>query len=250
MAISFVLGALAMVFALDPSTHATGVVSLAFFGPMTVLIATVIMRKLWFRHMHAAAVKVEITGGAPIKPSRVTPLVIYGTMTVTGIIWVTVGRSLEPIFWFGWIPAAVGSCYVVGLAVGWLPVGYIQFGTEGVTIARRRFAYTVPWDAIEGLSAREIDPRPTLCIYPRDLNLVIAHPAHRKSEVLRHLVRSSKLFGVPIRLFTSDYGLDLPLLMKALNRYVANRSARNELSRRLLTAGDGVPFRRPPRENS
>jgi hypothetical protein len=238
MAIFFVLDAFLLVFSRDPSAHATGVVGLASFGPMTVFIASVIMRKLWFHYRHAEAVKVEITGGVPIRPSCVTSLVIYGTMTVTGMIWITVGRSLEPIFWFGWIPAVVGSCYLLGLAVGWLPVGYVQFDPEGITIARRRFAYTVPWDAIAGLSAREFDPRPTLRIYPRDLDLVIARPAQRKPQVLKHLVRSSKWFGAPIRLFTSAYGLDLPLLMKALERYVADHAARDELSRRLLRVGD------------
>jgi len=52
-------------------------------------------------------------------------------------------------------------------------------------------------------------------------------------------VRSQKWFGAPIRLLTSAYGLNLPLLKKALKRYVANHAARNELSRRLLTTGSG-----------
>jgi len=71
------------------------------------------------------------------------------------------------------------------------------------------------------------------------LNLVLAHSAQRKSEVLKHLVRSQKWFWGAHPLLTSDYGLNLPLLMKALKRCVANHAARNELSRRLLTTGSG-----------
>ena len=65
-----------MTFALDPRTDAIGVAGLAFCGPMMVLIASVIIRKLWFRHMHATAVQVQITGCVPVRRSRATPLVI------------------------------------------------------------------------------------------------------------------------------------------------------------------------------
>jgi hypothetical protein len=53
------------------------------------------------------------------------------------------------------------------------------------------------------------------------------------------LMALAKWLGAPVRLAASDCGLDLPLLMKALDRYVTNHAARNELSRRLLAPGNG-----------
>jgi hypothetical protein len=225
-------------FLILPSERETAIIDFAFFGPLTALAANNIIHKLRFRRMRA--VKVEITGGVPIRLSRLTAFVFYATLGVMGLVLVAFGRSFGVVLWScAWFFTATGAFNLLGLAVGWLPVAYIQFDPEGITIGRRRFGYTVPWDAIATMRATEIQRRPAVCIQLHDLNLVQAHPAHRKPQMLRHLAwNARKSFGAPVLLMTQDYGLDLPLLMKALERYVVDPSARNELSRRLLPPGD------------
>jgi hypothetical protein len=52
-----------------PSNRDVGIVSLAMFGPATVVATTIILRKLRFRRQRA--LKAEIVGGVPIRQSRV-----------------------------------------------------------------------------------------------------------------------------------------------------------------------------------
>ena len=125
-------------------------------------------------------------------------------MTVAAVIWVTFGRSLELIFWLGWVLTAVGSCYLLGPAVGWLPVGYIQLNPEGITYGRRRFAYT---DAIAGMSARGLEPR--ACAF-RAAQIRGAEASREESEVV--LGRPSVVdLGLRVESAAADEGAETTL---------------------------------------
>jgi len=151
-----------MTLALDPRTDAIGVAGLAFCGPMMVLIASVIIQKLWFRRMHATAVQVQVTGCVPIGPSRATPLVIYGTMTVAAVIWVTFWSFSRAHLLVRLGPYGSGILLSAWTCCRVAPGRLFQLNPEGITFGRRRFACTVPWDAIAGMSARDVEPRPAL----------------------------------------------------------------------------------------
>jgi hypothetical protein len=68
---------------------------------------------------------------------------------------------------------------------------------------------------------------------------VAAHPPERKDQVARHLASNVGWFGAPVMLLTSQYRLDLPLLVQALERYITDPTARAELSRKPIAQADG-----------
>ena len=108
-------------------------------------------------------------GSRPIKPLRSGVLAL-------GVVF----RSLC------WFVAAVGCLLLLGLGVGWLPVCYIQFAPPGTSIARRRWAYTIPWDRISRISAGEFHDNVALFIWLRDADPVIVHRPDRKAQVAKH----------------------------------------------------------------
>jgi len=97
----------------------------------------------------------------------------------------------------------------------------------------------VPWDGIASVSAGEFHHNPAVFISLRDLGVVIAQLPQSGQQVMRHLRANLQWIGVPIMLMTSQYGMDLPVLMAALERYIADPSARTELSRKQLAQALG-----------
>jgi uncharacterized membrane protein len=222
-----------------PSNPNVGIVTIAFFGPCAMVFATSIVRKFRFRRLRA--LRVEIIGGVPIRPSRATVFVFGASLAMMGIVLVAFGRSYGIVFWaLAWLIAIAGFATLLGLAAGWLPVGYLQFDPPGITIGRRGWAYTVPWDCISGISAGEYHDNAALFIWLDHPDAISAHPPERKGQVLKHLARNARWIGAPIMLMTSQYGMDLPLLVNAMERYITSPSARTELSRRLLPQGDSA----------
>src|ERR1700730_3283064 len=230
IAVTFVLAGLFIL----PSDLNVGIVTIAFFGLCATVFAATITRKL--RSHRLRPLLVEIVGGVPIRPSRTRALAVGGSAALLGVGLVAFGRSYAAVFWsIGWFLAAAGCLTLLGLAVGWLPVGYIQFDPPGITIARRGWAYTIPWDGISRISAGEIHGNAALFIWLHEPGAVRAHPPERKAQAAKHLSANTRLVGAPFLLLTSQYGMDLPLLMQAVERYVSDPAARAELARNLVT---------------
>jgi hypothetical protein len=216
-----------------PSNRDVGVVTIALSGPCAALSIATILRKLRFRG--AAPLKVELVGGVPIRPSRLGAATYGVAIATIGIILIVFGRSYGLMFWcLAWFIAFIGSSMLLGVAVGLLPVGYIRFDPAGITLAQGRWAYTVPWEAIYQLSGGEYHGNPALGIWLYDFDLITVQPTASRDRVLRHFAQNQVWFGAPIVLFTSRYRMELPLLMKAMQRYMMDTAARAELSRRLI----------------
>ena len=216
-----------------PSNRDVGVVTIAVSGPCAALSIATILRKLRFRR--TAPLRVELTGGVPIRPSRLVAATCGVAVATVGIILIVFGRSYGLMFWcLAWVIAFLGSSMLLGVALGLLPVGYIRFDPAGITFAQRRWAYTVPWGAIYQLSAGEYHGNAALGIWLYDFDLVSVQPTASRDHVLCRLAQNQVWFGAPIVLFTSRYRMELPLLMEAMQRYMTDPAARAELSRRLI----------------
>lgn len=217
-----------------PSDLKVGVVTLAFFGPCAALFAYNIYRKR--RFSREGPLSVKIVGGVPIKPSRLQVFYLGGGFAIVGLLLVIFGRSYGPIFWgIAWLIAVVGSLVLIALASGRLPIGYIQFDPPGITIARRNWSYLVPWEAIEAISAGYFHDNPAVYIWLHDLRLVEVSPADSRAKALKHLATNAGWVGAPIMLMPSQFGMDLPLLVQAIERYVRDASARLELSQKHIS---------------
>jgi hypothetical protein len=232
------LGFVLLGFLLLPREGARAIAPIAFFGACTLVFAATIVRKWRFSRLRP--LRAEIAGGVRIPPSRSKALVLGAAITVLGVILVVFGRDHGVILWLiSWFIAVVGAGVLIGSAFGWLPVGYLQFDPGGMTIGSRLWAFTVPWDRVARIEAGEFHDNPALYIWidrPQD---VLVHPPQRLSNVLRQLAWSERRLGAHVMVLTSTYDLDLPLLMRALERYVADPASRSELAeKKLLPAGN------------
>jgi hypothetical protein len=218
-----------------PRNRDVGIVTLAFFGLCTATFVSNIARKLQFRSL--LPLRVEVAGGVPIRPSRAVFLALASGVFGVGATLVTFGRGYGAIFWsLAWLMLAAGAALLLGLAAGWLPVGYFQLDPPGITIGGRRWAYTVPWDCLQ-VSSGEFHDNPVVWMWIDRLEAVEAHPAESRDQVLEALASNTRWSGAHIVIMTSQYRMHLPLLVQALERYIADPGARSELARPKLSAG-------------
>lgn len=216
-----------------PHKTNVGIVTVAFFGPCLFMAAANIVRKFRFRRLRA--LKAEIVGGVPIRPSRVQLLGIALVLTVMGVVLILFGRSYGLIFWtIAWLIALIGGELLIAALSGRIPNDYLKFDPEGITFARARYSYMVPWDNIAQISAGHMHDNPALFIWLHDYNRVTVQPSEKKAQVLKSFAWGKGWAGAPIMLLPSRYGIDLPLLVLALERYLNEPAARSELAHRLI----------------
>ena len=212
-----------------PSNRDVGIVTVAFFGTCGAISAVTIARKLRFSRMRP--LHAEIAGGIPIRPSQASLFTVGAGFAGLGSSLVVFGRSYGTIFWsLSWLTALVGALLLVGLALRWLPVGYIQFDPDGITIGQRRCAFMVPWDRVARIGSGEFHDNPVLYIWLDEPQSVIVHPPERRPDVIKHLTTNVRWVGAHVMLMTTQYQLDIPPLMCALERYIAHPASRAELA--------------------
>jgi hypothetical protein len=108
--------------------------------------------------------------------------------------------------------------------------------TSGITLGRRGFAYLVRWDNIAGLGTGEIGHNPAILIRLHRSNATEVSPPQRKTQALKELARCESFCGAPVVMMTMLYRMDATLLAQALDRYVREPHARDELSVTLIGA--------------
>ncbi|HEX4340797.1 MAG TPA: hypothetical protein VH062_33040 [Polyangiaceae bacterium] len=211
-----------------PRDRDVGIVTITFFGMCTAVAAATITRKLRFHSQRPLTAR--IAGGVPIRPSRTKLALLGGGFFFLGVVLITFGHGYGSVFWGGsWLIAGVGGAVIIGLLSGGLPVGHLQFDPDGMTIGRRGWCFTVPWDRIVQLGTGEYQSNPVLYVWLDDVGAVVARPPESMPKVLAHLASCERWMGAPVAVMTSQYTLDLPLLVRALERYVADPGARAEL---------------------
>ncbi len=210
-----------------------GIITLALFGLGACVFASIIVRK--WRYRRSPPLQVSLVGGVPIRPLRSRLLLLaLGLGGFSGVILVF-GRSYGLLFWsMGWLIGGCSAWLLLRLATGRLPEGYIQFDPLGVTIARHQWACVVPWDAVSRLETAEWHDNPVLLIFLRDPAAVQAKPPQCQARCLRAMASNMRWIGAPLVIMTSQYGLDLPWLVQALERYRVEPEARIELAQHLL----------------
>jgi hypothetical protein len=228
--VMFVAGGLFIIRS-DPNT---GIVTIAVFGLAAAVHAVNLVRKWRFYRMRRP-LQVHVVGGVPIRPLRGNLVIAGAGIAALGVVIVVFGRHYGLVMWsIGWLLAATGIVLLLALAGRLLPVGYLRFDAPGITIAGRDWAYMIPWDNISQMATGEYNRNPVLLIRLHHEDAIEVRPPERKGKVLKRLAWSTALFGAPVMLMPSQYGLDLPLLVQALERYITIAPARAELSRHLV----------------
>jgi len=219
-----------------PLHRGIGIITIALFGSFALLVAIrVILRLKFFR---PAPLRVEIVGGVPIRPSRVIQIVAGIWFIGLGVLMLIFGWPTGYVFdrATAYVPCGVAmvilGCYILyGLFTGRLWQRYLQFDPSGITFGRRGYSFTVHWDNIAGITSK-LEPDPVLLTYIRNIDLVSIYPPERRTKAF-HILNWDALRN-PIILNPAQYGMDLKLLMEALDRYFIDPSAREQLSRRAL----------------
>lgn len=215
-----------------PSAPDQAIVTVAFFGTCAAFFAATIIRKLRYRRMHG--LRVEISGGVPIRQSRGFRIALGAGLAALGAVLVVFGRGYGIVFWsISWFMAAAGAALILGVLSGRIAAGYIQFDPHGITFAQRNWAYTVPWDNISEIAGGELNSNAVLSIWLHDLKAVDVTPPDAAHDVFKAFFKSIRWTGAPITIMTAHYGVALPLLVSAMERYISEPAAREELVPRL-----------------
>ena len=218
------------VFLLFKRQYQIAVPSLAVFGSALAITIALIWRKYRFRR--TAPLKVQIVGGVPIYPSRNRTLILGVWIAALGTISIVFGSSFDLLFQMAaGVIAIAGYAILLGVATGYLPrAGYLQFDPAGLTIGNRRWSYLIQWDNIAGLAPVMIDDVPTLYVRLHRPDLIEVMPPEQAEKVRKSLLRRGAGDGPNLTLNPTPYGMDLPLLLQALDRYIRDPSARLDLA--------------------
>jgi hypothetical protein len=217
-----------------------GIVTLAVFGPCLVVTVGTVLRKFRFRRLRA--LKAEIVGGVPIRQSRAQTLITALVLTLMGVVIVLFGHSYGLIFWtLAWLMAVTGGALTIAVLLGLIPNGYVRFDPEGITFGRTRYSYLVPWDNIAAVRTGQVHDNPALFIWLRDYDAITVQPSAKRAQVRKSFATGMAWAGAPIMLLPSHYGIDLPFLILALQRYLTEPAARSELAHRLIPRTEFSP---------
>lgn len=182
----------------------TGMVTLAFFGSCAVVIGGIVLRKRRARDFHA--LRVSIRGNTDLRLSDGPLMPLCAGMVVLGCIMFFVGTAYGWVFrGIGAFIAAVGTSMIALQLTGFLRRHYLRFEPEGLVIGERRRTRRVPWDEIRAISAGEIHDNPIVFL---TLDGIAA----------------------PVAITPWIYGLEVAPLLAALERYVREPAARQELA--------------------
>lgn len=215
-----------------PSDPNVGIVTIAFFGSCAAVAGVGIARKLW---PAPAPERISIVGGVPIRPSRLLLGSIGAWLAVLGTVLLIFGWSYGVVFRWTALAILVPGCYLlVAVIARWLPATYLQFDPEGITFGHRGFSYLVRFDNLAGIAAAEMNRNPVLLMQLHQPDLIEAKPPASQMRALKQIARCDRWHGVHIVVLAVQYRLDPALLAQALDRYINEPSARDELSVRSL----------------
>ena len=211
-----------------------GIVTIAFFGSGAVLAASIIIRK---RRSAPKAERVMLTGGVPIRPSRVLIGGLGAWLAVLGVILTVFGWSYGLVFRCLSIASLIFGCYLLAaVLIGWLPNTYLQFDVSGITFGYRGFSYVVAFDNIADLAVAEMNRNPFLLIRLHRPDDIAVTPPARHVAAIKRIARSEALMGAHIAIPAQQYLMDPALLAQAIARYISEPSSRSELAVRSLAS--------------
>lgn len=208
------------------SDFRTGIVTLVFFGLCFVHAVSVILRKR--RAREQVAMTASVAGGVPIRQSRERMALLGGALLSLGTLQAVFINDAVQVG-IGWLLITVGVFMLIGLAMGLLYTDYIQFDPAGITFGDRHGKAFVPWHAVTGLARADMNNNP-LVLVSADAPAIEVEPAYRP-RLLKRMARSRGSFGADFAIMSTVYGIDAPVLLAALQRYITEPESRQELRR-------------------
>jgi hypothetical protein len=227
----FVAGAL-LVFQREP---AMAVGTIALFGACAALGVRNVVRKRRFARLRPLSV--EIVGGVPLRPSRLYTALLGGGVLSVGLALVPPGLDGRLVLLIcAGVMVLAGAFLLGGVAKGKLPIGFVQFDEGGLTVGQRTSTFTIGWDNVLGVWPGEFHDNAVLFLSVRDLAALAVHPAEAKARTMARLSLDQRVVGAHVMILTGSYGIDLPLLVAAIEGYVSDPASRAGLAVPRLSA--------------
>lgn len=204
-----------------------GVTTFVFFGACSVVFADTIRRKL--RTQRQSLVSARVVGGVPIRPSRTRVLALGIGLLVVGLAMSGFTSDAGVVIQAcAFVIAAAGALVLVGLVTGVIAKSYIQFDPPGLTFGTYRGRAFVPWSAISRVGRGEVHDNQAVFLWVNK-DAIDAQPPSYLPTVQKRLASSQRWMGADFVILTSTYGVDAPVMVAAINRYIGFPEARAEL---------------------
>jgi len=203
----------------------TGVTTIAFFGACAAAGIATIVRKL--RYARQSVQGITVVGGARIRPSRLRLALFGGGLLGLGVVLLVFSPAAPALVWYSfWVIAGAGALVLAGVATGLLPNQYIEFTPEGLMFGFRGWAVLLPWDRIARVAAGELHRNPALLLRLDGPETFQVTPPSKQKKFLKYVDQCRGWVGADMFLMTTHFGIDLPLLVAAIGRYMEDREAR------------------------
>ncbi|MYN17416.1 hypothetical protein GTP81_11690 [Rugamonas sp. FT107W] len=203
----------------------TGVTTIAFFGACAAAGIATIVRKL--RYARQSVQGVTVVGGVRIRPSRLRLALFGGGLLGLGAVLLAFSPAAPDLVWYSfWVIAGAGALVLAGVATGLLPNQYIEFTPEGLMFGFRGWAVLLPWDRIARVAAGELHRNPALLLRLDGPETFQVTPPAKQKKFLKYVDQCRGWVGADMFLMTTHFGIDLPLLVAAIGRYMEDREAR------------------------
>ncbi|MCS4307634.1 putative membrane protein YeaQ/YmgE (transglycosylase-associated protein family) [Rheinheimera pacifica] len=214
----------------------TGMTTLVFFGACFAVAVHIIIRKL--RLQRQSLHTVTVTGGEPIYASKKRiALLGIGLLAFGSTLMLFQPDDNQIFYGISLLIATTGAVLLLGLFSGRLAKTYIQFDPAGFTFGYPKGKVSIAWEAIIDLYRGEIHNNPAVFLSVAPENIIV-EPASYLAKVSKQMASSRKWTGADFVIMSSTYGIDAPVLMAAIERYITLPEARAELlAQRKLNEG-------------
>ena len=204
-----------------------GITILAFFSACFAVDIHIILRKL--RLQRQTLLTVTIVGGQQIRPPRMRLAMLGFGLLIVGVT-LTISQPENNIVFFGvaLFMAVIGVALLVGLATGLLTKNYIQFDPPGITFGYAKGNASVPWSAITKVARGEINRNQAVFLWVEQEG-ISAEPASYLAMVQKHIASAQEWTGADFVIMSSSYGIDAPILLAAMERYITIPDVKSEL---------------------
>lgn len=130
----------------------------------------------------------------------------------------------------GFFLIVVGAGVPLGLAFDWIPRQSLRFDPDGVVFRQNRFRVFVPWADITELGRSAIVNNPLILIRVSDCDALIVDPPNSRRKARRLFAQNQSFYGADLSIMTRMFGLDDQLLVAAMDRYIREPEAREQLA--------------------
>jgi hypothetical protein len=215
-----------------------GIATATFFGAcLAVGIWTLVVKSRTERHSHA--IRVEVTGGVPIRASLGSAPAMAATFAVVGLVGGWAGASMGPVFVVvSYCVGGFGAALAVLFLLGVFPRPFIQFEPTGLRFGQLRDTCLLEWDNIARVASREIFGHDTVLFVAADVERLLrtVDTMGSREAAVRRLSSSirwnRRLFGCDVAIIPTQIGTDMALLVGAIRLYVTDPDARSALSKK------------------